>query len=221
MGIIFLYFSSFSTVTDKSIISNFNQDNDEIKDIIGETTFIKPIKKVRSSGIIHSVEDLSTNSTWVYRKASGSNSNRASRRKRNVFANDEIISKIQAHFEKPLSPPPTNAITRKHLTKSMEIPITNDPNNTTKADAIKLQHCDNVQNRSIILNDTIDLDDDDDDDLDDLVGKRSCYERIKTYLDISLLKDPIFILMSLSVTLMSVGCPHMLYFLPAHVVSIG
>lgn len=41
------------------------------------------------------------------------------------------------------------------------------------------------------------------------------------YIDLSLLKEPVFIAMCLSVTLMSVGCPYMLYFLPAHALSAG
>lgn len=41
------------------------------------------------------------------------------------------------------------------------------------------------------------------------------------YLDTSLLKDPVFILMCLSVTLMSTGCPYMLFYLPAYVTSNG
>lgn len=41
------------------------------------------------------------------------------------------------------------------------------------------------------------------------------------YIDISLLKDPTFIAMCLSVTLMSTGCPYMLYFLPVYAISAG
>lgn len=41
------------------------------------------------------------------------------------------------------------------------------------------------------------------------------------YIDISLLKDQTFILLSLSVMLMSAGCPYMLYFLPAYAISAG
>ena len=41
------------------------------------------------------------------------------------------------------------------------------------------------------------------------------------YIDVSLLKDPTFVGMCLSVTLMSVGCPYMLYFLPAYALSQG
>lgn len=41
------------------------------------------------------------------------------------------------------------------------------------------------------------------------------------YLDITLLKDPKFIAMCLSVMMMSTGCPYMLYFLPAYALSAG
>lgn len=49
--------------------------------------------------------------------------------------------------------------------------------------------------------------------------KESCIDWINNYLDLSLLSDPLFILMSLSVTLMSTGSPYMLYYLPAYVLS--
>lgn len=190
--------------SEKSVPNCAQESDDEVKDIIGETTFIKPIKKVRSSGIMHSVEDLSTTSTWVYRKNSGSDSNRGSRRRRNVFANDEIIAKIQAHLEKPLSPP---AVVTRGLSKSMDIPT---PISSTGIE----KSVENDQNGIIVRGNSIEEDAEDDVPL-------TCVERVEIYLDISLLKDPTFILMCLSVTLMSVGCPYMLYYLPAHVISIG
>ncbi|XP_067627643.1 monocarboxylate transporter 14 [Eurosta solidaginis] len=190
------------------------ENDDEIKDVIGETTFIKPMKKVRSSGIMHSVEDLSTDSTWMYRKNSGTDSNRGSRRRRNVFANDEIISKIQAHLEKPLSPP---VVVTRGLSKSMEIPtpVSNFTDFNRRAELHDL-------NGAIVAQQPIGIRmSDEDDENDDNEAPRTCCERIEMYLDISLLKDTTFILMCLSVTLMSVGCPYMLYYLPAHVISIG
>lgn len=48
-----------------------------------------------------------------------------------------------------------------------------------------------------------------------------CMDWINNYLDLSLLSDPMFILMCLSVTLMSTGSPYMLYYLPAYVLSAG
>lgn len=170
------------------------------------------MKKVRSSGIMHSVEDLSTDSTWVYRKNSGTDSNRGSRRRRNVFANDEIISKIQAHLGKPLSPP---AVVTRGLSKSMEIPtpVSNFTDLNKRGELHDLSG-------AIVAQPPMDVgtcDGDDDDDNE----PRTCCERIELYLDISLLKDTTFILMCLSVTLMSVGCPYMLYYLPAHALSNG
>ncbi|KAH8297041.1 hypothetical protein KR044_003994, partial [Drosophila immigrans] len=213
------YYASKQPAQDKSA----QESDDEVKDIIGETTFIKPMKKVRSSGLLHSVEDLSTDSTWVYRKHSGTDSNRGSRRRRNVFANDETISKIQAHLEKPLSPP---SVVSRGLSKSMEIPT--PVSNLSELKQQQLQPSDSSILDSQLLESTVVYDDDDDDngvdaddDDDDRPLKRGCCARIEMYLDISLLQDPSFILMCLSVTLMSVGCPYMLYYLPAHVISIG
>uniref|UniRef100_A0A1A9V3B0 Major facilitator superfamily (MFS) profile domain-containing protein n=1 Tax=Glossina austeni TaxID=7395 RepID=A0A1A9V3B0_GLOAU len=202
------YYNLKNSATEKSVPSCAQDSDDEIKDTIGETTFIKPIKKVRSSGIMHSVEDLSTNSTWVYRKNSGTDSNRGSRRKRNVFANDEIISKIQAHLEKPLSPP---TVVIKGLSKSMDIP-------TPVTNTSELKQSEGEQKDSMLRINAIE-EEEEEDDIEE--QPMTCYERVEIYLDISLLKDPTFILMCLSVTLMSVGCPYMLYYLPAHVISIG
>lgn len=50
---------------------------------------------------------------------------------------------------------------------------------------------------------------------------KGCINWINCYLDLSLLRDPLFILMCMSVTLMSTGCPYMLYYLPAYVLSAG
>lgn len=207
-----------SLAQDKSAQSDKSaqESDDEVKDIIGETTFIKPMKKVRSSGLLHSVEDLSTDSTWVYRKHSGTDSNRGSRRRRNVFANDEVISKIQAHLEKPLSPP---SVVSRGLSKSMEIPTPV----SNLSDLKQAEHTDSQLMESVDGDGRGGAADDDDDDEDDdeEQGPRTCCEWIEMYLDISLLQEPSFILMCLSVTLMSVGCPYMLYYLPAHVISIG
>ncbi|KAH8418568.1 hypothetical protein KR222_002212, partial [Zaprionus bogoriensis] len=219
------YYASKTSAQDKSA----QESDDEVKDIIGETTFIKPMKKVRSSGLLHSVEDLSTDSTWVYRKHSGTDSNRGSRRRRNVFANDETISKIQAHLEKPLSPP---SVVSRGLSKSMEIPT--PVSNLSELKQQQQQQSDGsildsqvLESTAVYDDDDDDYDnneadeDDDDDDEEERQLKRSCCARIEMYLDISLLQEPSFILMCLSVTLMSVGCPYMLYYLPAHVISIG
>lgn len=67
-------------VSEKSIAGTVDSD-DEVKDIVGETRFMKPIKSIRSSSLLHSVEDLSTDSTCVYKARSGFDSNRSSRRR--------------------------------------------------------------------------------------------------------------------------------------------
>lgn len=65
-------------------------------------------------------------------------------------------------------------------------------------------------------------DDEDENEVDDCGKSESgCVSWINNYLDLSLLSDPLFILMCLSVTLMSTGSPYMLYYLPAHVLSAG
>ena len=51
--------------------------------------------------------------------------------------------------------------------------------------------------------------------------KKTISEIITQYLDISLLKNIKFIFMCCSVTLMSTGCPYLLYFLPAYAISSG
>lgn len=63
---------------------------------------MKQIRSVRSSSLLHSVEDLSTDSTFVYKNRSGFDSNRGSRRRnKNAFSTDEISTKIP--------PPPATA----------------------------------------------------------------------------------------------------------------
>lgn len=86
---------------------------------------MKQIRTVRSSSLLHSVEDLSTDSTFVYKNRSGFDSNRGSRRRnKNALSTDEIPAKI---------PPATAAgevnVTSSHpapqnrgLSKSMIIP---------------------------------------------------------------------------------------------------
>lgn len=50
------------------------------------------MKSIRSSSLLHSVEDLSTDSTCVYKARSGFDSNRGSRRRnRNTFSTDEML----------------------------------------------------------------------------------------------------------------------------------
>ena len=41
--------------------------------------------------------------------------------------------------------------------------------------------------------------------------KKSCSESIGRYIDFSLLKNPLFVLLTGTVMMMAVGCPHALY----------
>lgn len=84
------------------LTSNANEGDDEYTDTMGESRFQKPISAIRptrSSSILHSVEDLSTDSTCVYKSRSGYDSNRGSRRRiirpnfDNRLSSDEIPDK--------------------------------------------------------------------------------------------------------------------------------
>ncbi|XP_012252164.2 monocarboxylate transporter 12 [Athalia rosae] len=126
-------------------------DSEEEKDIMGEALRMKPISKIRSSSILHSVEDLSTDSTCVYKARSSLRSLRSS------------VPSTQAQLG----------------------PVTNDQPIRTEETA------------------------------------KSFTQKITRYIDLSLLKDPQFIMMCLSVSLMSTGSPYMLYYLPAYVHAAG
>ena len=52
-------------------------------------------------------------------------------------------------------------------------------------------------------------------------SKESLPQKLSRYIDLSLLKDSRFIMMCLTVALMSTGSPYMLYYLPAYVLSTG
>lgn len=181
-------------VTDKIIQLD---SDDELKDVVGETTFMKQFGSVRSSSILHSVEDLSTDSTFVYKNRSGFDSNRGSRkRNKNALSTDEILAKIPA----PAS-------------------------NTNGAALMNLDEGPTPQNRGLSKSMIIPTPVSDFTEFDEphemVASKRTCCDRIKMYLDISLLKDPVFILLCSSVVLMSTGCPYMLFYLPAYVTSAG
>ncbi|XP_015598462.1 monocarboxylate transporter 12 [Cephus cinctus] len=124
-------------------------DSEEEKDIMGEGLRMKPISKIRSSSILHSVEDLSTDSTCVYKARSSLRSLRSSA---------------------PAVAPPV--IIQPQVTEETGV-------------------------------------------------KQSLTQKIARYLDLSLLKNPQFIMMCLSVSLMSTGSPYMLYYLPAYVHAAG
>lgn len=104
------------------------ESDDEVKDTIGETRFMKPIKSIRSSSLLHSVEDLSTDSTCVYRARSGFDSNRSSRRrapqpsahsKPTFVSTDEMLA--TNNVQQPTLPVSTMQANRG-LSKSMIIP---------------------------------------------------------------------------------------------------
>lgn len=99
--------------------------DDEDKDVIGETRFMKPTmnKSIRSSGLLHSVEDLSTDSTCVYKARSGFDSNRGSRRRnRNTFSTDEILAKIPPLANNCTNESSIQTSANRGLSKSMIIP---------------------------------------------------------------------------------------------------
>lgn len=121
---------------------------------MGEELQVKPIQKIRSSSILHSVEDLSTDSTCVYKAKTSLKSLKLS----------------------------SLTVTHPHLMKK----------STIQESPIKIK-----------------------------IKKSSILQIIKRYIDLNLLKDPQFIMMCLSVTLMSTGSPYMLYYLPAYVHASG
>lgn len=105
--------------------NNAGDGDDEYSDTIGETRFSKPISSIRptrSSTLLHSVEDLSTDSTCVYRARNGYDSNRGSRRRiitqkfGTRSSNDEIPDKqaLNSLFDR------TSTI--RGLSKSMILP---------------------------------------------------------------------------------------------------
>ncbi|XP_012216301.1 monocarboxylate transporter 12 isoform X2 [Linepithema humile] len=138
-------------------------DSDEEKDVMGEGLRMKPISKIRSSSILHSVEDLSTDSTCVYKAA------RSSLRSLKSSATTTGPPEQQ---QQPQPPSPPSRMPSLTLTASTESKIT-------------------------------------------------FMQRLTCYLDLSLLKNPQFIMMCFSVSLMSTGSPYMLYYLPAYVHAAG
>ncbi|XP_017752389.1 PREDICTED: monocarboxylate transporter 12 isoform X2 [Eufriesea mexicana] len=133
-------------VEKNSVVAIELTDSDEEKDVMGEGLRMKPISKIRSSSILHSVEDLSTDSTCVYKARSSLRSLRSS---------------VTAVCPVPQNEP--------------QVPE----------------------------------------------EKKTVMQRIAQYIDLSLLKNPQFIMMCFSVSLMSTGSPYMLYYLPAYVHAAG
>ncbi|XP_072746232.1 monocarboxylate transporter 12 [Anoplolepis gracilipes] len=145
-----------------SVVAVELTDSDEEKDVMGEGLRMKPIAKIRSSSILHSVEDLSTDSTCVYKAA------RTSLRS----LRSSVTAMAVPEQQQPPPSPPRSRMTSLTLSASTESKIT-------------------------------------------------FMQRLTRYLDLSLLKNPQFIMMCISVSLMSTGSPYMLYYLPAYVHAAG
>ena len=153
-----LLFANDSTTKNNLLNELFHQNNtvtleltdsEEEKDIMGEGLRLKPLPKIRSSSILHSVEDLSTDSTCVYKARSSLRSLRSS--------------------------------------------VT-----VVCPQALPIEHL-----------------------AEEKTAKKSLAQKVAQYLDLTLLKNPQFIMMCLSVMLMSTGSPYMLYYLPAYVHASG
>lgn len=127
-----LSIGSNDIVVDESVNNTVTDGDDECADTIGETRFTKPISAIRptrSSTLLHSVEDLSTDSTCVYKAHGGYDSNRGSRRRiitqkfGGRLSNDELPDKLD--FDKLVDTNKVSAIqttTNRGLSKSMIIP---------------------------------------------------------------------------------------------------
>lgn len=120
-------FISTGALNDNTV--NANEGDDEMTDTMGESKFTKPISAIRptrSSSILHSVEDLSTDSTCVYKSRSGYDSNRGSRRRittqkfGNRLSNDEIPDKQT--LNDLFSSSTIQASNNRGLSKSMILP---------------------------------------------------------------------------------------------------
>lgn len=86
-------------VTDKTL----QESEDELKDIISNAVYLKPIASIKSCSILHSVEDLSTDSTFVY-KNRAHDSNRNS--KRFKHRNEEMYNRIHHQQHQDILLPP-------------------------------------------------------------------------------------------------------------------
>nr|XP_029707566.1 uncharacterized protein LOC109623291 [Aedes albopictus] len=235
----------FVNVTEKTL----QESEDELKDIISNAIFLKPIASIKSCSILHSVEDLSTDSTFVYKnRGSGYDSQRNSKRLKQ--RNEEMYNRIhQQKHQQPqdiLLPPKTEQPQLPQPPQSQGLTKTTtaqqDTGNADSTEKAPLksewiiggdggggigggnQYCPLSQNRGlsksmIIPTPARDLSNIFDDEYEEYSD--GLLDKISQYLDISLLKDITFILMCLSVTLMSVGCPYMLYYLPAYAISTG
>lgn len=202
---------------------NANDGDDECADTMGESKFTKPIAAIRptrSSSLLHSVEDLSTDSTCVYKARSGYDSNRGSRRRiitqkfGNRLSTDEIIADKQTlnNLFEHNHTSTIQASNNRGLSKSMILPTpVSDLSEFDNDYELKRPKtlCEKIQ-RFVLSAIKIDR-----------LNFIRTFHKYFRYIDVTLLKDPLFVGMCLSVTLMSVGCPYMLYFLPAYAISAG
>uniref|UniRef100_A0A182FKB7 Major facilitator superfamily (MFS) profile domain-containing protein n=1 Tax=Anopheles albimanus TaxID=7167 RepID=A0A182FKB7_ANOAL len=254
--------SKIVNITEKTL----QESEDELKDILSSAIFLKPISSIRSCSILHSVEDLSTDSTCVYKnRVSGYDSKRNSMRYRQqqqqqqqlhhtrpdapgtgrqpeTVGSQSTLTAVDggggACGEAPLLGPlllATNGLDKgtaglKEVCKEDE--LSKMPTVTSAASlcpasvpavAVKAlaQNNNRGLSKSMIIPTPVgDLSEIFDDD-HYTTYNATLLEKISQYLDITLLQEITFILMCLSVALMSVGCPYMLYYLPAFVISAG
>ncbi|KAL7295458.1 hypothetical protein TKK_0011111 [Trichogramma kaykai] len=148
-------------------------DSEEEKDILGKAPSVnKPISKIRSSSMLHSVEDLSTDSTCFYKSRSSVRSLRAS----NLAVCRDSYG---------------DSLAQQHLQKQQQQQQQQEAGSTSETH-------------------------------EQSASKESLAQRFFTrYIDLGLLKETRFIMMCLSVALMSTGSPYMLYYLPAYVLARG
>lgn len=167
-------------------------DSEEDDDKVLDSIQLREIP-MRSSGILHSVEDLSIDSSFYLRNRSSFSSNRGSSRRRKEptpveAKNEEVIIKI------PIIESTDNSLTVnsiRGLSKSMVI---TNPNATTVAGFIKQEN---------------------------KASQRSICGKIKKYIDLDLLKECNFILFCMSTVLMTTGAPYAIIYLPSYIIDIG
>ncbi|XP_053670319.1 uncharacterized protein LOC128720658 [Anopheles nili] len=245
--------NKFVNITEKTL----QESEDELKDILSSAIFLKPISSIRSCSILHSVEDLSTDSTCVYKnRASGYDSKRNSMRYKQQHHHHHQQQQQQQLARpqppEPIGSQPTLGVPEGGDGGALLGPLLLSPTELDKAKCTTVdshtagtvaqqqqqqqpgapassnqpikglaQNNNRGLSKSMIIPTPVG-------DLDDIFESSqyrtydaTLLEKISQYLDITLLKDITFILMCLSVALMSVGCPYMLYYLPAYVISAG
>lgn len=167
-------------------------DSEEDDDKVLDSIHLREIP-MRSSGILHSVEDLSIDSSFYFRNRSSFSSHRGSSRRSKAPApveatNNEVVIKI------PIIETTDNSLTvnsNRGLSKSMVI---TNPNATSVAGFIKQEN---------------------------KASQRSICGKIKKYIDLNLLKECNFILFCLSTVLMTTGAPYAIIYLPSYIIDIG